>query len=1489
MNNRIYKKNAILLLALIFYCQTASADVAGTKEWTYVIWDGEADARVDWGDILPMDPYEGENCLVGSPNAKWGQVPALILSGLPSNGANISAYDEVCFYAKCDQEGKTFGLSVYGWPNMSNVVSIDPYIEGGPLDTAYRLVRIPIDLMKKSEYRLDDIEQLHFISPNDGITIFIDKIWAVQKGVDFGAVQINNALENTYTLRNYRESEMVINTVGFEGTGSGAFSTTQSVPFTVAPGGSTDICVKFLPATVGEKEAALVLQGTNVFGDYQKHIPLYGKSMGSIFELSDDSVCFGKIPIGQSIHWNIEAFNGGNQDLHLDLSAAYSVFSAPASVTIPPNESRKIPITFTPVTEGTADSILVISSDDINATRKTVALKAEGLPYGATFVLPASVNSSSSKIAISWGLGAEITGTSIYIGPEPGDTEDGPLPGSIEVASLSPETDTYTITGVSAATDVFIRIEQRSDSGVVAVKNLHVRTDGGPRASLDTPLREVHLAAPNIIMLTLENKHVHSFSPDNDWYDQGVDEIIGYEGPEWQAGPWTVTRANGTSIGVSAIYRNSIPVAQLYLDNWRDECYLDVDHIIYLVLDQEVGSRDLLRITGPKDLGFYLPFSDRYLETPVIQINQVGYSPRATERYAYVSWWLGDGGALSLDSFPSTVEILTEPADPISNRAALPGLNPALALRQESDTDSGGQVKEIDLSSLPHNEDAVYRIRIPGVGVSWPTKVSEAAVFKAFLTTIRGMTYNRWGREMKEPFTGFGPRPQDHPVVYDAEQSDPLSMFAEDTPATVTRTLRGGHHDAGDFDIRLFHWLIPLPLLRTYELSPERFTDSQLNIPESGNGIPDILDEALYSLKAWEELQDFEYNGFNPEPEAKRRNDGGIRLGVESYRHPPIEYADENNDPYWTYSKDRKHSARVAGMFALAARIVAPFDAGRSAELRARAIAAYDFALMDDETTNSLYGAPLEPRCGNPLIFAAGELFALTGETRYRDMVRAVWDAWDTWHTGWVEVVEFFPWPGSYSEAGQQFTADQMLSYVMAPGADSVIAGHVLDQVDSHAAAELFRVDSNHAHRNGRYTSANPDWGAGTSAGAHLSSIYSRLMAEPRRALSAEERQRYINAISLSADYVLGANPYGTAWITGLGTRHPREPLHSDSLALLMDGQGLLPGIPVYGPVGYLPGNAYYDFGEYMFYPQFGDHPLMRRYADIHSFVNTNEFDIGVQAGQSTLFAMLLDPGTSAAGPRMITAVLDPLDDIVINFGSQYGLWIRYNDGTWTQLAGLSPNTMAGADTDGNGIDDLIIDFGSPYGIWIYRNNASWEQLTGVNSEIIITGGFDTDDLDDVAIDFGDAYGIWIRHGDGTWEMISNVNPECIVAADMDGDYIDDVVIDFGASYGIWARHYDGTWDLVSDASPESIATGDIDGNGKDDMVIDFGASYGIWARHYDGTWDLVSGVSPDLMAAGDLDGDGKDDLVIDFGTQHGTWVRYGNGNWAKINDLSPN
>lgn len=743
-----------------------------------------------------------------------------------------------------------------------------------------------------------------------------------------------------------------------------------------------------------------------------------------------------------------------------------------------------------------------------------------------------------------------------------------PEPTAAERLDMGSGSGMVTLKGLAPAADYFFDVD-----GTV----LHARTLGGPRASLDSPIREVHGFAPDVLLIVVDNSRT--------LFSNGA--LQGNTGSTWQQGQWTVTRNDGSAIPVLKVHRHSIvagqPDYQVGYGLQYNENLIDVDHYLFLVLGQPIGGRDLLRIQGPFNTDFHLPFSDRYLETPVIQLNQVGYSPRATERYAYISGWMGDGGALSLSNFPDAAEVLSASGVmatvPILSRASL-------------DLDAGAPVHEIDLSSVPPAEGVSYRIRVPGVGVSWPTQVSETGVFKAFYTIARGLTFNRWGRVLDPSWTEWSPRPADHPTVFTANQANWTDFYAENTPRTGERPLVGGHHDAGDFDIRPTHTVVGMLLLRAFEQHPEFLRDGQLTIPESGNGIPDLLDEALWSLAGWEYLQEA---------------DGGVRLGVESWRHPwGFYYADQDPTPYWTYACEANHTARVAGLFAQAARLVKPYNGTKSAALRSRAIAAWNWAVA--------HGAS-----DGPKFYGAGELYRLTGSPVYKAAYETMWAA-SAWGSA-VLTASILPWFSSYTLAVQPAAMDYLLGYIDAPSPLPAIVTDVFASLSRRADEAVEAVRSNHAHRNGRGVNSAPDWGMGTAVGEYVIPAIQRLQLG---GLAPESEQAYVNTISLSADYVLGANPHGMVWITGLGSRHPRQPLHLDTLAFLKDGKGLMPGIPVFGPVGNAPGVWYYDPPKAAFYPEFGLQPLGRRYADSRSFVTTSEFDVGVQARQVQLLTALL-------------------------------------------------------------------------------------------------------------------------------------------------------------------------------------------------------------------------------------------------------------------------
>ncbi len=783
---------------------------------------------------------------------------------------------------------------------------------------------------------------------------------------------------------------------------------------------------------------------------------------------------------------------------------------------------------------------------------------------------------TAGAVTVSWPAIRGATAVRVIFGTEPPRGDEGRMRGTKRVAALDGGAHRFTLEHLPPNVDVFLRVEADTPAGE-QTSVVHARTLAGPRDE-GAPVVAVAGMAPNVLMVTLR----------------------GGNGRVWARRGWSVTRRNGDEIAVREVHRHSLPVAQpdyeLGFGADDDLSEVSVDHRIFLVLGEDIGSPEILTVRGPSDARLLVPFNDCYLETPVIQLNQVGYSPRARVRYAYLSAWMGDGGGLDLTGFPSSAEVRAEPADPLAGHPEV--AHPVrIRRRSNADEDAGAPVFEIDLSSLPADEEAIYRIHVPGVGVSYPTRVAEAAVFESYYVTARGLFHNRWGGDLRRGLTDF-PRAPDHRYVFVREQDNAFDFFPQNTqPGGRRLELRGGYHDAGDFDQRPMHTVVPQLLLRAYESSPASFTDRQLILPESGNGKPDLLDEALWGVAAWEALQE---------------RDGGVRAGVESTRHPWGVYgADQDELVYYTFSRDAQVTMRSAGVFAQAAFLLKDVDRARSRALRQRAVRAYAWA--DGHGARTAYR-----------LYGAGELYRLTGEASYKAAFEEAWRSVGP-YGAFSNFTDRHNFQGDYARGGQVMP-DYILGYLLGPAPDPALvtaARQYIGRQADEVVGDILR--STRAHRNARPQGRPAAWGQGTVMGRYLDPIFARLALGD---VSAEDRARYFDAMSVAADYVLGANPLGMSFITGLGTVSPQEPLHLDSLVSVKNGRGPMPGIPIYGPVENLPRAEYYRYASTVFHPAFERHPLMRRYADVRSFVVTNECTIWeCQAPHTEHFAALIAPG----------------------------------------------------------------------------------------------------------------------------------------------------------------------------------------------------------------------------------------------------------------------
>jgi hypothetical protein len=802
---------------------------------------------------------------------------------------------------------------------------------------------------------------------------------------------------------------------------------------------------------------------------------------------------------------------------------------------------------------------------------------------------------TSSRLVFRWDPIPGASSLRVFVGPEPKGNEER-LPLEREIATLDGQATEVTIERIAARTDLFVYVEARTAAGSLW-GIAHGRTLGGARAQLDTPLRSVHAVAPNVLLLVLETRGTR--------YANGA--LGGTRGRAWQGGQWEVARADGSKVSVSAVRRRSVPVGQpSYQTGWQkfgEDAVVDVDDHIYLVLDEPIGQRELLEVRHSGDantaLDVLVPFSDAYLETPLLKVNQVGYNPRAGRRYAYLQAYLGDGGQADLTGLATSAEVLADARNPLRpKRRVVPEL--PIVQRSANDAEAGGRVHQIDLASVPAAEGVRYRVRVPGVGVSFPTAVSEQAALKAFYVTARGLFLNRWCGDLAREFTDWSRGPDPCSAYFVQGRSYRDGMFPTTTAKSNERPVLGGHHDAGDFDIRPFHVVVAQYLMRAFEANPDALSDGQLHLPESGNGIPDLLDEALHSLRAWEDLQ----NG-----------DGSIRAGVESSHHPRGYYfADEDQLPYWTYDPEPWHTAYVAGLFAQAAHLVKPYDAERSSALLGRATRAYDWARGR--------GAPSEF-----LLCAASELARATGQGSHEAAVASFWSGLGGTARafgrlrGWADI-----YPGSFT-GNTPLLLDYFMGALSEGKAGAAFGSTAVTSVRERARTTALRfLDSEHAMRNGRPRATPPDWGRSVTTGVHADGVYQSLTLS---AATGGLPQDEFDALSLAADYVLGGNPNGMVYLTGLGSISPQEPLHTDSLVFIKrKGMPPMPGIPVYGPVVSLPSAAWYAPLNAAFHPPFGQQPLALRHVDSRTSVNTSEFSVWEsQAPLAALFASLAPEG----------------------------------------------------------------------------------------------------------------------------------------------------------------------------------------------------------------------------------------------------------------------
>ncbi|GAA4248999.1 cellulase [Dactylosporangium darangshiense] len=361
--------------------------------------------------------------------------------------------------------------------------------------------------------------------------------------------------------------------------------------------------------------------------------------------------------------------------------------------------------------------------------------------------------------------------------------------------------------------------------------------------------------------------------------------------------------------------------------------------------------------------------------------------------------------------------------------------------------------------------------------------------------------------------------------------------------------VRGGWYDAGDHGKYVVNGgIAAYQLLSAFERTKtaanarsDKLADGSLRLPEHGNQVPDVLDEARWELEFMLRMQ----------VPAGQPLAGMVHHKVhdQNWTGLPLDPA-ADPQPRELHPPSTAATLNLAATAAQGARLFAPYDKAFAARLLAASRTAYAAALAHPAvyapgSDGNGGGAYDDADVSDEFYWAAAELYLSTGEKVYRDAVTA-----SPWHTADVFKPEGFSW---------QFTATAgRLDLATVPNG-LPDRDRVRRSVVDGAKKYLATVQANpygiaYAPSTGKY-----EWGSNSAVLNNLVVLAT--------AFDLTGAAEYRDGVVTGMDYLLGRNALNQSYVTGFGERsshnqHTRIFAHQLNQALPNPPAGSLAGGP---------------------------------------------------------------------------------------------------------------------------------------------------------------------------------------------------------------------------------------------------------------------------------------------------------------------------------------
>jgi endoglucanase len=393
---------------------------------------------------------------------------------------------------------------------------------------------------------------------------------------------------------------------------------------------------------------------------------------------------------------------------------------------------------------------------------------------------------------------------------------------------------------------------------------------------------------------------------------------------------------------------------------------------------------------------------------------------------------------------------------------------------------------------------------------SYKFRISNDVYKDVMKAAMRVFYYQRLNDPKAKPFA-------EDPWIDEAAMigpgQDKAALYVNDKEnKTLAKDLSGGWMDAGDCNKYVTFAESPIQLLLTaYEQNPKAFTDDY-NIPESGNGIPDVIDEVKYEIDWVKKMQD---------------DDGGVFIKMGNIDWNSVCPLSLDKRPRYYGPKCSSSTIATSAMFAHAAIVFSKFPMLKdyAKDLERRALKAWKWYHSNPRSENC---DTQEIKSGDAdvslnrqdeiEVVSAIYLFALTDDKKFNKVVKE-------------NFVVTAPFYDSYMSLYFGNVGDALLYYTSLGGADLRTKNVILSQRTKQGAGlDIFQFKE----RDDLYMAYMPKavytWGSNNPRMALGSANYDLITYK----LDGGRKENFLKRALGMLHYMHGVNPLGIVYLSNM-------------------------------------------------------------------------------------------------------------------------------------------------------------------------------------------------------------------------------------------------------------------------------------------------------------------------------------------------------------------